>query len=487
MNWKNIFKSLKNKDMRRRVFTVLGIIAIYRFLAHVPVPLAGPADFHELVKSAINSTDLGGFLNLLTGGGLTSFSIVMVGISPYITASIISQLLSKIIPSLEELSKDGETGQRKINQWTRMLAVPLAIIQSVAYIAILRQTVLAGASTTLTPMTAQQWVIAVLSMTVGSILLMWLGELATEQGIGNGTSTIIFIGIVAQMPAAIGSITASLFDTSAGALNVFGWFTLPVNPVALSILLILLSLIIVIIYLLVKINEAQRLININYAKRVHGNSSYGGIRSLLPIKLIAAGVIPVIFAVAFLSIPSFIAQLLRTFGGEKWSGLATNLTNWFQTPTAQTLTSGDWQAWIYPVLYILLIVKFTYFYTSIVFNAKEISENLQKQGGFVAGVRPGIKTEKYLAGIVSRLTLFGSFSLGLIAITPFVIEVLLYLLFGVSNMNMAIGGTGALIVVTVALENLRQISSRALMITYDDYDFDENEFESKKSDKKSQK
>lgn len=200
MNWKNIFKSLKNKGMRRRVLIVLGIIAIYRLLAHVPVPLTGPSDFHELVKNAINGTDLGGFLNLLTGGALTSFSIVMVGISPYITASIISQLLSKIVPSIEELSKDGETGQRKINQWTRVLAVPLAIIQSIAYIAILRQTVLAGVSTTLAPMSIQQWVIAVLSMTVGSILLMWLGELATEQGIGNGTSTIIFIGIVAQMP-----------------------------------------------------------------------------------------------------------------------------------------------------------------------------------------------------------------------------------------------------------------------------------------------
>lgn len=467
--------------MRRRVLIVLGIIAIYRLLAHVPVPLTGPSDFHELVKNAINGTDLGGFLNLLTGGALTSFSIVMVGISPYITASIISQLLSKIVPSIEELSKDGETGQRKINQWTRVLAVPLAIIQSIAYIAILRQTVLAGVSTTLAPMSIQQWVIAVLSMTVGSILLMWLGELATEQGIGNGTSTIIFIGIVAQMPAALGTITASLFDTSAGALSVFGWFTLPVNPISLATLLLLSFLVITIVYLLVKINEAQRLITINYAKRVHGNSSYGGIRSLLPVKLIAAGVIPVIFAVAFLSIPSFVAQLLRSFGGEKWSGLATNLTTWFQTPTAQTLTSGDWQAWIYPIIYFALIVMFTYFYTSIVFNAKEISENLQKQGGFIAGIRPGAKTEKYLANIVNRLTFFGSFSLGLIAITPFLIEVLLYSLFGVSNMNMAIGGTGALIVVTVALENLRQISSRALMITYDDYNFDQNEFKSKKT------
>lgn len=476
MNWKIIFKSLKNKDMLKRVLAVLGIIAVYRFLAHVPVPLTGPENFHELVKNAINSTDLGGFVNLLTGGALTSFSIVMVGISPYITASIVTQLLTKIVPSLEELSKDGETGQRKINQGTRILAVPLAIVQSIAYIAILRNTIVASATTTLAPMTMQEWFIAVLSMTVGAILLMWLGELATEQGIGNGTSTIIFIGIVAQLPAALGTLGASLFDTSAGALDVFGWFTIPVNPGVLAVMSILLVLIVLIIYLLVKVNEAQRLININYAKRVRGNSSYGGIRSLLPIKLIAAGVVPVIFAVAFLAVPSFIGQLLKSFGGEKWAGLATNLTTWFQTPTAQTLSSGQWQAWIYPIAYFFLIVMFTYFYTSIVFNAKEISENLQKQGGFIVGIRPGKQTEKYLAGIVSRLTLFGSFSLGLIAITPFVIEFLLYNVFGIANFNMAIGGTGALIMVTVALENLRQIGSRALMITYDDYSVDQDEF-----------
>lgn len=479
MNWKVIFKSLKNKGILKRLGVVLGIIAVYRFLAHVPVPLAGPADFHELVKNAINSTDFGGFMNLLTGGALASFSIVMVGISPYITASIFSQLLTKIVPSLEEMSKDGETGQRKINQGTRVLAVPIAIVQSIAYIAILRQTIVAGATVTLPEMNLTQWIIAVLSMTVGAILLMWLGELATEQGVGNGTSTIIFIGIVAQIPAALGGIVASLFDTSVAKLNVFGWFDLPINPNALLMLLILLAVSILIIYLLVKINEAQRLITINYAKRVHGNSSYGGIRSLMPIKLIAAGVFPVIFAVAFLSIPSFVGQLLKATGGEKFSALASNLSEWFKAPTALSLSSGDWHAWIYPVVYFVLIVMFTYFYTSIFFNPKEISENLQKQGGFIANVRPGSQTEKLLGQTVSRLTLFGSFSLGLIAITPFAIEFLIYKLFNISNFNMAIGGTGALIVVSVALENLRQIGSRALMITYDDYNFDQDENSSK--------
>lgn len=467
MNWKTIFKSLKNRDMQKRILAVFGIIAVYRLLAHIPVPLTGPSSFHELVKSAIGSTDLGGFMNLLTGGGLTSFSIVMIGISPYITASIITQMLTKIVPSIEELSNDGETGRRKINQWTRMLAVPLAVLQSVAYILLLRQTVAAGATITLNPMTPIEWAVAIASMTAGAILLMWLGELATEQGIGNGTSTIIFIGIISQFPTTFASLLSSLTDTSQGALNVFDWFTVPVNPAALAMIAVLIVLAILMLYALVKINEAQRLITINYAKRVHGNSTYGGIRSILPARLIFAGVVPVIFSVAFLALPAFIGQLLRN--SEKWGALGNNLIKWFQAPTALTLSSGEWRAWIYPIVYFALIVMFTYFYTNVIFNSKEIADNLQKQGGFITGVRPGRQTEKYLNAIVSRLNLFGSISLGLIALSPFLIDLLLYNLFGVTDLNLAIGGTGSLIVVTVALENLRQIGSRALMVTYDEY------------------
>ena len=456
--------------MLRRILIVLGIIAAYRLIAHVPVPLAGPENFRSIVENAINGTDFGGFMNLLTGGALTGMSIVMVGISPYITASIVTQLLTKIIPSMEELSEDGESGRRKINQWTRMLAVPLAISQSVAFIFILRQSVLAGATTTLSAMTPLEWVVAVSAMAAGSILLMWLGELITEQGIGNGTSSIIFIGIISQIPASIGSLVGGLFDTSkSGNLKVFNWFEIPINPTSLGIIAVLAILTVGVIYILVKINEAQRLITINYAKRVHGNSSYGGIKSVLPLRLISAGVIPVIFAVSFLSIPSFIGRILSTAQGGRWAELAANLSTWFKTPNAITLSTGGWQAWIYPVVYFTLIVMFTYFYTSVVFNPKEIAENIQKQGGFINGVRPGSQTESYLHGLVSRLTLFGSFSLGLIAITPFVIDLLLYNLFGMSNLNLTIGGTGALIIVTVALENLRQIGSRALMVTYDDY------------------
>src|SRR5665647_959743 len=212
MNWKTILKSLKNRDMLKRVLILLGIIVAYRLLAHIPVPLAEPTQLKEVVNSIISKSDFGGFLNLLTGGALTSFSIVLVGMSPFITASIITQLLTKAVPKLEELHKDGESGRRKINQWTRMIAVPLAVVQSIAFIYILRQTVLSGNTTVLASSTPMEWVVAVTAMTAGSILLMWLGELMTEQGIGNGISLIIFAGIVSQLPKMIATIGSSLFN-----------------------------------------------------------------------------------------------------------------------------------------------------------------------------------------------------------------------------------------------------------------------------------
>ncbi|MBP9489224.1 preprotein translocase subunit SecY [Candidatus Saccharibacteria bacterium] len=469
MNWKTVFKSLKNKDMRDRFIGVIALIVIYRFLAHIPVPLAEPTQFKDVVSSAINSTDIGGFMNLLSGGALTSFSIMLVGLSPFITASIISQLMTKAIPSLEELSNDGETGRRKINQWTRRIAVPLAVLQSIAYIFILRQTVLAGNTTILDQTTPIEWVVAVTAMSAGSILLMWIGELITEKGISNGISLVIFAGIVSQLPTTLATIISSITDTSSGALSLFGWFTLQVSPLGTGILLATVFGGIIALYLLVKINESQRIITINYAKRVHGNSSYGGIKSILPIKLIAAGVVPVIFAVSFLSLPAFVGQLLKSSGNEAYSALSNNLVTWFQAPNAGAFTGETWEAFIYPVIYFLLIVMFTFFYTSIVFNSSEIADNLQKQGGFIEGVRPGKTTEKYLDKIVNRLNLFGAIALGLIAIMPFVADYLLYHIAGVQNSNLSIGGTGLLIVVTVALESLRQLNSRALMVTYDEY------------------
>ena len=469
MNWKTIFKSLKNRDMQKRLGIVLGLLVVYRLLAHIPVPLAEPTQLKQAIESVVNSSQFGGFLNLLSGGALSQLSIVLVGLSPFITASIITQLLTKAIPSLEELHKDGESGRRKINQWTRLLTIPLGVVQSIAFIYILRQTVLANNTSVLNSATPLEWVIAVTAMTAGAVLLMWLGELITEQGIGNGISLLIFAGIISQLPSTLQTLGASLVDTSNGGLNVFNWFTIPVNPTAFYVSIAISVASLLVLYLLVKINEAQRVVTVNYAKRVQGNSSYGGIKSILPIKLIAAGVIPVIFAVAFLSLPAFVGQVLKATGNAQYLDLATNLITWFQAPQPGQFTGSTWEAFIYPSAYFFLVIIFTYFYTGIVFNSNEIAENLQKQGGFIEGVRPGIQTEKYLSRTVNRLILFGSLVLGLIAVLPFIAEYL-FAQFGVTGIqNLAIGGTGILIVVSVALESLRQINSRALMVTYDDY------------------
>lgn len=467
MNWRTILLSLKNRDMQKRLLIVVGLIIIYRFIAHVPVPIAQGSELKQVIDSVLSSSSFGGFLNLLSGGALASLSIVLVGLSPYITASIIMQLLTKAIPRLEELHKDGESGRRKITQFTRVISVPLAIVQSIALIFILRQTVLAGNTAILSNPTPIEWVVTITAMTAGAVLLMWFGELITEQGIGNGISLLIFAGIISQLPSTLGSIINSLGDSS-NPLHVFNWFTIPINATAFWVTLAVAILALIILYLLVKINEAQRIITINYAKRVQGNSAYGGVKSILPVKLITAGVIPVIFAVSFLSLPAALGQVLKASNNTQFAALANNLISWFQAPQPGSFTGASFEAFIYPLAYFLLVVLFTFFYTGIAFNSSEISENLQQQGGFIEGVRPGRQTEKFLSRTVNRLTLFGALALGVIAIMPFAIEYV-FAQFGISAANLAIGGTGLLIVVSVGLESLRQINSRALMVTYDDY------------------
>ena len=471
MHFKTIFKSLRNRDMLKRVLVILGIIVAYRLLAQIPVPMGDASTFREAVANLLEKSDFSSFLNLISGGGLASFSIILVGLSPYITGSIVIQLLTKAIPSLEELSNDGEAGRRKINQWTRMLTVPLAIIQSIAYIFILYQSTLsANIASEFTP-TIGDWALSVTAMTTGSLILMWMGELITEQGIGNGISMMIFASIISQLPTTMASLGAALFDTSNGTLSLFGWLNLPVNPTIFWIVLGFAIAMLVVIYFLVKLNEAQRIITINYAKRVHGNSSYGGIKSILPIKLIAAGVIPVIFATAFLSLPALVGQVITSINPD--NGFGTSLVEIFSAPSANNFSSmypdGITARWfVYPALYFVLVFMFTYFYTSIIFNTKEIADNLQKQGGFIEGVRPGITTAKYLGKVVNHLDLFGALALGLIAMLPFITDYIFILVTG-APIGLSISGTGLLIVVTVALENLRSIDSRALMITYDDF------------------
>ena len=470
MHFNTIFKSLKNKDMLRRVLIILGIIVVYRLMAHIPVPMGDASTFKEAVSNLLDKSDFSSFLNMISGGGLAQFSILLVGLSPYITSSIVIQLLTKAIPSLEELSNDGETGRRKINQWTRLLTVPLAVVQSIAYIFILYQsTVAANVATDFTP-TIGDWFLSVTAMTTGSLILMWLGELITEQGIGNGVSTLILASIVSQMPGMMRGLNDRFSVMGDGQLNILG-IEFPVQSTVFWGFVVFALVLLIVIYFLVKINEAQRIITINYAKRVHGNSSYGGIKSILPIKLIAAGVIPVIFATAFLSLPALVGQVITTI--DNGNEFGATLTSLFSAPSASNYAvmypDGITSSWfVYPALYFLLVFMFTYFYTSIIFNTKEIADNLQKQGGFIEGVRPGIKTANYLSKVVNHLDLFGALALGLIAMLPFITDYIFIVTTG-APLGLSITGTGLLIVVTVALENLRSVDSRALMITYDDF------------------
>lgn len=470
MHFKTIFKSLKNKDMLKRVLIVLGILVAYRLLAQIPVPMGDASTFKEAVSNLLEKSDFSSFLNLISGGGLASFSIILVGLSPYITGSIVVQLMTKAIPRLEELSNDGESGRRKINQWTRILTVPLAIIQSIAYIFILYQSVVSANLATEFVPTAGDWVLSVVSMTAGSIILMWMGELITEQGIGNGISTLIFASIISQMPTMMATLNNRLLAIDSEPLQLFGT-EFPVQSVVFWGFIVFILIMVAVIFCLVKLNEAQRIITVNYAKRVHGNSSYGGIKSILPIKLIAAGVVPVIFATAFLSLPALIGQVVMTV--DPGNEVGANLVAIFSAPSASNFATlypdgitGQW--FVYPALYFILVFAFTYFYTSIIFNTKEIADNLQKQGGFIEGVRPGSKTAEYLGKVVNRLDLFGAMALGLIAMLPFIADYAFIMATG-APLGLSISGTGLLIVVTVALENLRSVDSRALMVTYDDF------------------
>jgi preprotein translocase subunit SecY len=470
MNWRIILKSFGSADMRKRIFAVLGMLIIFRFLAQIPIPLAEPATLKQVLESAFTQTSgsqLLGFLNILSGGALANFSIMLVGLGPYINASIITQLLTKAIPKMEALNKEGEYGRKKIQQWTRMLTLPLAVVQSIGTIFLVRQTAASfgGLGDLVTQASLSQWVLMVTVLTASAMLLMFLGELITEQGIGNGISLVITVGILASLPGIITNLIGSVIQDGA-SFAIFGKFDFPINSAALWVVLGIVAVTILVTVFVVYINEAQRRITINYAKRLQGNRVYGGVTTTLPLRLITAGVIPIIFALAFLALPEFVGRLLSENATGSMQQFGENLVTWFQVPTAASLTSGGWVAWVYPISYFLLVFMFTFFYTSVVFNAKEISENLQKQGGFIEGIRPGVQTEKYLMGTVNKLTLYGALALGFLAVMPIFGQAIL------GTDQIAIGGTSILILVSVALETLRQIESRALMVTYDDYTID---------------
>lgn len=451
--------------MRKRVLAVVGMLLIFRVLAHIPIPLGDAQTLKQILENLFTSSNtpqLLSFIDVLSGGALANFSIMLVGLGPYINASIIMQLLTKAIPKLETLNKEGEFGRKKINQYTRILTFPLAIIQSVGAIYLVRQSAarISGIGDITANASLSQWVLMIAALTGGSMLLMWLGELITEQGIGNGISLVITVGIVSQLPKTISKVVSTVFNGE-GSMTVLGK-TLPVDEKSLLFGLLILAITVVATVLIVKLNEASRKITVHYAKRVQGNRAYGGVTTILPVKLITAGVVPIIFAVAFLSVPSFAGQLMVGSGSQRLQNIGTDLVRWFQNPSAQTFEQPGFTPYIYPLVYFLLVFIFTFFYTSITFNSKEISENLQKQGGFIEGIRSGSATESYLGKVVNRLTLFGALSLGFLALMPIIGQIFL-------KTDIALGGTSILILVSVALETLRAIESRALMVTYDQY------------------
>lgn len=451
--------------MQKRVLAVIGILLVYRILAHIPVPLGSSATLRQVLQNLFNSPNtpqLLSFVNVLSGGALANFSIMIAGLGPYINASIIMQLLTKAIPQLEAMHKEGEYGQKKINQYTRILTLPLAIIQSIGSIYLIRQAAqsIGGIGDITAHTSILQWVLMIAALSGGAMLLMWLGELLTEEGLGNGISLLITVAIIGRLPETVQQV-ASLFAGQGKHPKLFG-HSLPFDNKALIAAGAFLLVVLVITWVVVKLNEATRNITVNYAKRVQGNRAYGGITTVLPVKLITAGVIPIIFAVAFLSVPSFAGQLLVSNHSARLAHIGADLVTWFQPPTTTTFLRGGFVPYIYPVVYFLLVFIFTYFYTSVTFNAQEIAENLQKQGGFIEGIRSGLQTERYLSKVINRLTLFGALSLGVLALLPVIGQMYL-------GTSIAIGGTSILIIVAVSLQTLRAIESRALMITYDQY------------------
>jgi preprotein translocase subunit SecY len=438
MNLGTLKQVYRSPDLRRRVLVVLGLLVIFRFLAHIPVPVPDNKQLASFLNTIFNSNKLLGFADVFSGGALSNFSIIMMGVGPYINASIIIQLLTQVIPSLESLSKEGEMGRRKINQYTRILTLPLAVIQSFGMVLLVQQTSkqVTGGTDLIGHPNPFQWLVMVTTITAGTMLLMWIGEIITEKGVGNGISLLIFCGIIARLPTAAGQIgVLASGDTS--------------KIITLIAFLIAILLVTAFVVLL---NEGTRNIPVSYAKRTMGNRVYAGIDTHLPLRVITAGVIPIIFALAFLSVPGLLGQVLTNAKTHWVAALAQNLTNWFST------TSG-----IYAASYFVLVVAFTYFYTSVVFNPDDIAENLQKQGGFIPGIRPGKQTASYLRRVLNRITLAGALGLGIIAVLPFIAQSF------TSSQVLTFGGTGLLIVVSVAIETLKQVEAQAITTSYEQY------------------
>jgi preprotein translocase subunit SecY len=391
-----------------------------------------PAVDREALRSFLEGNTLFGLLNVFSGGAMANFSIALMGVGPYITSSIIMQLLTMVFPQLEELQKEGEQGQRTINQYTRLLTVPLALLQSYAMISFLKSQ---GVVTTYT---LTDLSLMLVGATAGTILIMWLGEIISENGIGNGISLIITLGIVADFPQSLLNVYNLIFGG-----GIIDWTKLIIYLVVAVAAVIVLALVVL-------VTEAERRIPVVYARRISGPRSYGSVETHLPLRVNAAGVIPIIFAISLLLFPGVIARFLSQARSVWLANFAQGIDFFLQN-----------QAY-YALLYFFLIIAFTYFYTSIVFRPDRIAENLQKRGGFIPGIRPGTETSTYLNFVMNRIILFGGLFLAGIAVLPYMME-------GATGMQIVLGGTGLLITVAVIIETMRQIQAQLLTKQYDVY------------------
>lgn len=423
--WEPIIRAFKVPELRRKLLLTAGILVVFRVFAHLPIPGVDS----EALRIFFQNNTLLGLLDVFSGGTLINFSVMALGLNPYINASIIMQLISMVWPRIEALRREGEAGFQKINQYTRFLTVPLAALQGLGIYALLRSQ---GIMAELTPLGLASLVV---TLVAGTIFLMWLGELISEYGVGNGISLLIFAGIVGRIPVVLGQ-TALSFTGQENLVN----------------LLVFLAMSILVIAGVVLVDQGVRQVPVHYARRVRGTKLYGGQASFLPIKVNMAGVIPIIFAVSLVLLPSLLAQYATAAPWPEIVRVASVLNKIFAPDGA-----------FYNGVYFLLVVGFAYFYTAVNFRVGEVAENLQKQGGFIPGVRPGGATINYLNFIVTRLTLAGAIFLGLIAILPSMAKNITGLA------TLTIGGTGLLIVVSVVLETTKQLEAMLVMRDYEKF------------------
>jgi len=419
-----IIAIFKAKDLRNKILFVLAMMAVFRLAANIPIPGID----REKLALFFQKNQFFGLMNLFTGGALENLSIAMLGLGPYITAVIIMQLLTLIFPRLEEMYKEeGEAGRQRFNQYARILTVPLAALQGFSMLRLLQNQ---GA---LEPLPFSQLIVSIVVITAGSIFLMWIGELISEKGIGNGISLLIFAGIVARFPVSIRE-------------TILTW-----DPTHLPSYILFVILALFITMAVVVVQESRRNVPISYAKRIRGHRMYGGAQTYLPMMLNPAGVIPIIFALSIMMLPQMFGSLFSQSSIPYLSSFASTVNEIFKNP------------WIYGFFYFVLVVLFTYFYTAITFDPQNVAENLQKMGGFIPGLRPGRQTSEFLSFILNRVLLVGALFLGLIAIMPYIVQAIT----GIGTFRFITGGTALLIVVSVVLETVKEIQSQLEMREYE--------------------